>query len=126
MRLMPNLKIKNKLDLSLFPGVALAHAVFALMDGAQKYEPYNYRDTEVNAREYISATKRHLDAWLEREECADDSKAHHLGHAIASLAILLDAQATGNLIDDRPKRNALAKTMIELNKLIKGKHANKI
>jgi hypothetical protein len=27
---------------------------------------------------------------------------HHLGHAIACLAILLDAQEAGMLVDDRP------------------------
>ncbi len=39
---------------------------------------------------------------LEGQEKADDSGCHHLGHARACLGILLDAQATGNLIDDRP------------------------
>ena len=43
----------------------------------------------------------HLNAWAEGEEAAPDSGVHHLGHARACLGILLDAQETGNLIDDR-------------------------
>lgn len=115
---MPNLKIKNRLNLALFPAVALFHACFALMDGAWKYVAYNYRDTEVSASEYVAAVKRHIDLWYERERNAPDSKAHHLGHAIAGLAILLDAEASKCLIDDRPQRNALRATLEELNNLI--------
>lgn len=124
---MPNLKApasKLKLDLSLVPPVAIAHEAFAMMDGAyfKKYEPFNYRDTEVTARDYVAAAKRHIDAWLEREECAPDSLAHHLGHARACLGIILDAQASGCLIDNRPGRNALSKVVEDLNGKIKERH----
>ena len=74
----------------------------AMMDGAEKYGPYNWRKISVRASIYIDAAKRHLDAWFEGQECASDSKVHHLGHALACCAILLDAQACGRLIDDRP------------------------
>jgi hypothetical protein len=46
-----------------------------------------------------------LFAWFDGEEVASDSGVHHLGHAMACLAILLDAQETGNLVDDRPTSN---------------------
>jgi hypothetical protein len=45
---------------------------------------------------------RHIFDWFEGQERASDSKVHHLGHVIACATILLDAQANGNLIDDRP------------------------
>jgi hypothetical protein len=92
----------KKVSLSTVPAVAVAHEACALMDGARKYGPYNWRDKKVIARIYVDACKRHLDAWLEGQETAEDSGVHHLGHARACLAILLDAQETGNLIDDRP------------------------
>ena len=92
----------KKVSLSTVPAVAVAHEACALMDGARKYGPYNWRDKKVVARIYVDACKRHLDAWLEGQETAEDSGVHHLGHARACLAILLDAQETGNLIDDRP------------------------
>jgi hypothetical protein len=110
-RLPQNPKDRNgraKVSLSLVPAVAIAHEAHAMMDGAGKYGPYNWRDNAVIASIYIDACKRHLDAWFdERQECAPDSDVHHLGHARACLGIILDAEATGNLIDDRPKAGAI-------------------
>lgn len=73
-----------------------------MMDGATKYSAYNFRDKSVTASIYIDAAKRHLDCWFEGQTFASDSKVHHLGHALACCAILLDCEYTGNLIDDRP------------------------
>ena len=87
---------------SKFPAIAVAHGAHAMMDGAGKYGPYNWRDKAVRASIYIDAAKRHLDCWFERQEKASDSGVHHLGHAIACCAILLDAQAAETLVDDRP------------------------
>jgi hypothetical protein len=44
----------------------------------------------------------------------------HLGHAKACLGILLDAEATGNLIDDRPlaAADALKATYAEITQLL--------
>ena len=80
-----------KVDLTLIPAKASAHMAFALMDGATKYGPYNWRVEPVQLRTYISAAKRHLDDFLESEEVAADSLGHHLGHAMACCAIIIDA-----------------------------------
>lgn len=92
----------KKVDFTALPAIAMAHGAMAMMDGARKYGPYNWRSKKVVARIYIAAAMRHLLAYLEGEEYADDSDVHHLGHAIACCAIILDARNTGNLIDDRP------------------------
>lgn len=92
----------TKVDLSLIPGTALAHLAFALMDGATKYGPYNWRVERVQARTYIAAAQRHLLDYLDGQEYASDSLAHHLGHVMACCAIILDAEANGMLTDDRP------------------------
>lgn len=92
----------TKVSLSKFPAVAIVHGAHAMMDGAEKYGAYNWRAKQVQADIYVDAAMRHLAAWFEGEELAKDSKVHHLGHAIACCAILLDAQETGNLIDNRP------------------------
>jgi hypothetical protein len=92
----------KKVSLTKLPAIATAWGAMAMMDGAGKYGPYNFRDKSVQASIYVDAARRHLDCWFEGEECARDSKVHHLGHALACIAILLDTQATGNLIDDRP------------------------
>ena len=91
-----------KPDATKIPAIAIAWEALAMMDGAGKYDPYNWRANKVIASIYIAAIKRHLDLWFEGEEYAEDSLCHHLGHARASLGILLDAQETGNLLDDRP------------------------
>lgn len=92
----------KKPSLSKIPSIALLWESLAMMDGAGKYNAFNWRANKVIASIYIDACKRHLDAWFEGQEFAEDSGCHHLGHARACLGILLDAQATGNLIDDRP------------------------
>lgn len=91
-----------KPDATKVPAIAIAWESLAMMDGAGKYDPYNWRANKVVASIYIAACKRHLDLWYEGEEFAEDSGCHHLGHARACLGILLDAQETGNLLDDRP------------------------
>lgn len=92
----------KKVVFTCVPPVALAHEAFAMMDGSKKYGPFNWRKNKVQARIYIDAALRHMFAWFEGEEYAEDSGAHHLGHARACLGILLDAIETGNLVDDRP------------------------
>lgn len=110
----------KKPDFTKIPSVALAHESLAMMDGAGKYGPYNWRDNKVQAMIYVAACMRHLTAWMEGEEEAEDSGCHHLGHARACLGILLDAQETGNLIDDRPvaqngsSRGVLARVMAKI------------
>jgi hypothetical protein len=108
----------KKLSLTKVSPIAIAHEAFAMMNGVDKYGPYNWRDKAVIASIYIDACKRHLDLWAEGEEYAPDSLAHHLGHARSCLGILLDAQATGNLVDDRAvndtSRDVLSRVYVDL------------
>lgn len=112
----------QKISLSKIPPVALLHIAHALMDGAKKYGPYNWRAKDVLASIYIDAAMRHLLAWFEGEQIAEDSGVHHLGHAAACLAILLDAESRGALNDDRPFGDAVAlfaDTLTDLNEKLK-------
>ncbi len=93
----------KKLSMSVLPDVAIAHFNHAMQNGAAKYGAFNWRDKSVGATTYINACRRHLAQWFDGEEVASDSGVHHLGHAAACLAILLDAQECGQLVDDRPK-----------------------
>ena len=116
----------KKVSLTKLPPVAVLHAAHALMVGAARYGPYNWRDKAVRATIYVDACERHLNAWLDGEEMATDSGVHHLGHAIACLAILLDAQAAGKLLDDRPLQAAggFCRVLARLNrKVAKGLRA---
>ena len=104
----------KKPSLSKIPPVALLHTAQAMMNGASKYGAYNWREKDVTASIYIDAAMRHLMAWFDGEECAEDSGVHHLGHAMASIAILLDAASGGNLLDDRPLEGACAETLVNM------------
>lgn len=93
----------KKLSMCVLPDVAVAHGNHAMGNGAKKYGPYNWREKAIGATTYINAARRHLAQWYDGQEVAEDSGVHHLGHAMACLAILLDAQEAGALVDDRPR-----------------------
>lgn len=105
----------RKVSLSKLPAVALLHGAHAMANGARKYGAFNWRGHPLIASIYVDACMRHVNAWFDGEENAEDSGVHHLGHALACLAILIDAQATGNLVDDRPPGGAFAATLARLN-----------
>lgn len=83
------------------PPIALLHLGAAMHDGFRKYGLVNWRGNSVAASVYLNAGLRHAFAYRDGEDYAEDSKVHHLGHTLACCAIILDARATGNLIDDR-------------------------
>ena len=108
----------KKAPLWLVPPAFVAQTSMALRDGAAKYGPYNWREKAVRSTVYYSALMRHMSSWLDGEDYSEDAGVHHLAHAAACLAILLDAQATGNLIDDRPFAGGAPKLLTELAEFI--------
>lgn len=97
-----NLAARHRVKLAYIPPAALAHMAHAMMDGANKYGPFNWRGKSIALMEYISSAQRHLLDFAEGENVASDSLCHHLGHAMACCAIMLDALALDIAIDDRP------------------------
>lgn len=91
----------DKLPLHLWPPIATALGSLALLDGALRYGRSNYRAAGARATIYADAAQRHMDAWMEGENLDPQSGVSHLGHALACLAILVDAEAAGVLTDDR-------------------------
>lgn len=93
----------KKFSLRLLPLPAAIVVNQALENGMHKYGAANWRKTGVAASVYVDAALRHLAQWFDgSQENAIDSGVHNLGHAMACLAILVDAQANGTLQDDRP------------------------
>lgn len=113
----------EKPPISLVPPVSVIYEAMALRDGAAKYGPYNWRANKVQASIYIDAFNRHVMAWLDGEDFARDSGVHHLAHAKACLGIILDAEANGSLVDDRPQTGATSKVLQELTDFIKHRKA---
>lgn len=100
----------TKPSLSKVPESAIIYCALAMQNGAEKYGAYNWRDKKVTASIYIDALKRHIASWFDsREDNASDSSVPHLGHAMACIAILIDALETDNLIDNRPKAGSASK-----------------
>ena len=92
----------KKVPLHLIPPVAKYHLALALQDGARKYGPFNWRSEPISISTYIGAMGRHTDLFWDGEDVASDSLIKHIAHIMASCAIMLDAEACGMLIDDRP------------------------
>ncbi len=97
-----------KVPLSSVPASAIIHCAEAFRIGAEKYGPFNWREKNVRASIYVDAAMRHILSWFDGEDHARDSGVHHLGHAMACLAILLDAYECGSLADDRPAKGRAA------------------
>lgn len=91
----------NKLPLHLWPTTATALGCLALLDGALKYGRQNFRAIGVRASIYYDATLRHMQAWFEGEDVDPESGLPHLAHALACIAILIESDVKGNLMDDR-------------------------
>lgn len=94
---------KTKPALRFVPPALTLHVALAMADGAGKYGPYNWREQPVSMTTYIEAPLRHLLALLDGENYTRDSNVHHAAAVAASMAIVLDALETGNLLDDRAK-----------------------
>lgn len=112
----------SRAPLHLFPAVGVIHAAMACRDGAivKGYGAYNWRDKPISLMEYLSAMTRHIKR-IQDGEWVDKSGATHLGHVIATAGIILDAQACGTLIDDRPEVDGTASELLtEIEDCLKG------
>ncbi|QDU39695.1 hypothetical protein Mal4_40410 [Maioricimonas rarisocia] len=92
----------DKPPLHLIPPAAEILEAVVMGLGARKYGEFNWRMSPVRASVYVAAARRHLLQWFDGQDDDPESGVSHLAHARASLGILLDAIATGNVIDDRP------------------------
>lgn len=91
----------GKARLDLLEPAANTETAHALAFGAAKYGVQNYITIPIHARVYLAAIQRHLDAWKNGEDVAEDSGVHHLGHIAANVHIALAAMDAGSFVDDR-------------------------
>lgn len=98
----------KKPPLELVPPAAMIAVAQVFKLGARKYGPYNWRSNKVRAMVYVGAALRHVLSYLDGEHIDPESGESHAAHAMACLAIVLDADATGNLVDDRPTAGVAA------------------
>ncbi len=94
-----------KAPLHLVPPALVEGAAEAFANGAEKYGPFNWREKQISSSVYYAACLRHLHAWYDRADAGDlapDSGVHHVKHAVACLAMILDTMGTDLLNDNRP------------------------
>jgi hypothetical protein len=100
-----------KVPLGLVPASSIIYQALAQRDGAGKYGPFNWREKPIKVSIFYDAALRHLLAWWDREELAEDSGVPHLGHALACIGIIIDAIEFGNVIDDRPPKGSAQRVL---------------
>lgn len=118
----------GKLPIHLWPTTATMLGSLGLLDGMLKYGRSNWREAGVRASIYFDACNRHMNAWFEGEDTDPDSGLPHLAHALACLAILVDAKAAGKLVDDRMVAGGYRALVTELTPhvaALKALHADK-
>lgn len=119
----------NKVPLHLWPESATVHGSLALLEGALKYGRTNWREYGVRSSIYIDACRRHMLRWFAGQDMDPDSGVHNLGHALACLAIIVDAETNGRLVDDRNynelKTVELLDSMADMVAQIRDKHRGK-
>jgi len=109
----------TKLPLDLVPDTLSLFAAASFAEGASKYGSYNWRVSGVRASIYKAALERHLKKWWNGEDADEVTKVPHLASVIACAAIILDAGVVGKLTDDRPPKAEIAKTIAELETVVK-------
>lgn len=103
----------KKSPLGLVPVAGAIMSAPAHLNGANKYGAFNWRKQPVQAMTYVEAIQRHLAAWVDGQDNAEDTGIHHFAHAIAGLNILADAMGLGILIDNRPPKGPAADMLRE-------------
>jgi hypothetical protein len=118
---MPGLNPKDivgakKAPLALVPSALVIWAAPAAQNGADKYGPFNWRKAPVQVMTYVEAMQRHLAAFVDGQDLAEDTGIHHLSHVAAGLGILVDSISLGIAVDNRPPRGPAADILREQDK----------
>jgi hypothetical protein len=103
-----------KPQVNLVPSALILRVAKVMELGAKKYGPFNWRTKKVRLTVYAAAAMRHILQLLDGENTDAESNQTHAAHAAACMGILLDAEATGNLIDDRAMAGPAGKLISEL------------
>ncbi len=108
----------RKPPLHLIPPAAEIAESLVMALGAEKYGAFNWRQSMIKASIYVAAARRHLAQWFDGQDDDPESDVSHLAHARACLGILLDAMATGQLVDDRPPAGAASELIERFTELV--------
>lgn len=92
----------EKPDMSLLSAVAITKIAEVMTFGKKKYSAHNWRGGFFYSR-LLSATLRHVFAYIGGETIDPESGMSHLAHAACCLCMLLEFETTRPDLDDRYK-----------------------
>jgi hypothetical protein len=92
----------GKPPMGLLPWPALVEVAKVLEHGANKYERYNWLKGMAWSRLYDAAL-RHLSAWIQGQDCDEETDLSHLSHCACCILFLLTYEVLGLGTDDRYK-----------------------
>jgi hypothetical protein len=93
----------GKPKISLIPSEAIIEMAKAFTYGASKYSEHNFK-LGIKYSRLLDAAMRHLLAFNSGEDIDFESKNNHLGHALASIAMLTYMTYNKKDMDDRYKQ----------------------
>lgn len=99
-----DLSYGKKLPLSLVPSILVRKVAECMKDGAIKRSPFNWRKDKISAMQTLDKILRHVYDCLDGKDLTEDTQLSNLAAAAADIAVYLDAQEYGSLIDDRPNK----------------------
>lgn len=102
----------KKAPVRLVPPALVIGAAPVMALGAKKYGPYNWRDYPVKLSVYLEAIERHYLAVKDGQWLDPESGEPHVAHIASCVAIILDAQALGQLEEDWPTKPGAASDLL--------------
>jgi hypothetical protein len=105
---------RAKPGISCIPPIALIYEGEVMKRGAEKYGAYNWQGTTVDCVTYYDAMMRHLMLWYTGQDNdigPGGSGLPHLAHVRACAGIILDADESNKLYDNRPPTSDLDAVM---------------
>lgn len=109
----------TKVPMGLVPPITTAYLGLAHLEGDLKYGRANWREAGIRAMIYVDACLRHIGKWRDGEEADPETHVPHLANALTCLSIIVDAQHSGKMIDDRPISEPTAKAIDDLSGVVK-------
>jgi hypothetical protein len=94
----------RKVPVELVPMAGTYETALAFLEGALKYGRFNWRIAGVRSSIYCAAMLRHIAKWWNGSDRDPLTRVKHLANARACIDILIDAEWSGKLTDDRPPR----------------------
>ena len=95
---------KGKPQIHQVPSCAIKGMAEVLMYGENKYGKDNWRKGNKFSVPYDSAMRHLMEFWEEGDN-DDESKMHHLKHALTNIAMVLYYYENYPEMDDRPRKN---------------------